>query len=181
MECRNQLISKFGTCWFQNKSSSLVEMQRVPIALFEYFLFPVFSRSLIGNFIHLSGELARKYLSIPASQASCERLFSISKQDITETRTSMQPDLAEALLMLRKKKDILHLLWLTYIYNSHRSKIKWSIFPRFPWFTSMISIIHFHGSLSGRFHGNSRFHGNRGKFPEILPDHRLKNYVNKLL
>jgi hypothetical protein len=82
-------------------------MQLAPIALFKYGLF---SRSLVGNFIHLSGELARKYLSIPASQASCERLFSISKNDITETRTSMLPDLAEALLMLRKKKDILHLL-----------------------------------------------------------------------
>jgi len=51
--------------------------------------------------------LARKYLGIPASQASCERIFSISKNDITETRTSMKPDLAEALLMLRKKREIL--------------------------------------------------------------------------
>jgi len=55
----------------------------------------------------LIGKLARKYLGIPASQASCERIFSISKNDITETRTSMKPDLAEALLMLRKKKEIL--------------------------------------------------------------------------
>jgi hypothetical protein len=52
-------------------------------------------------------KLARKYLGIPASQASCERIFSITKNDITETRTSMKPDLAEALLMLRKKKEIL--------------------------------------------------------------------------
>jgi hypothetical protein len=52
------------------------------------------------------GSLARKYLAIPASQASCERIFSITKNDITETRTCIKPELAQALLMLRKKKDI---------------------------------------------------------------------------
>jgi len=54
--------------------------------------------------------LARLYLSIPASQASCERLFSISKNDIVENRTSLNPDLAGALLFLRKRKDILDLI-----------------------------------------------------------------------
>jgi hypothetical protein len=76
-----------------------------------FYLFSIFFRLLfILASIHYSGELARKYLGIPASQASCERLFSISKNDITETRTSMLPDLSEALLMIRKKKDILNLL-----------------------------------------------------------------------
>jgi hypothetical protein len=56
------------------------------------------------------GELAKRYLAIPASQASCERLFSISKNDITETRTSMSHDLVESLLFIRKKKDILEML-----------------------------------------------------------------------
>jgi len=51
--------------------------------------------------------LAKRYLAIPASQASCERLFSIAKNDVTETRTRILPELVEALLMLRKKKDIL--------------------------------------------------------------------------
>jgi hypothetical protein len=60
-------------------------------------------------FINILAELAKKYLGIPASQASCERLFSISKNDITETRTSILPDLAESLLIVRKKKDILDL------------------------------------------------------------------------
>jgi len=55
-------------------------------------------------------KLARLYLSIPASQASCERLFSISKNDIVENRTSINPDLAGALLFLRKRKDILGLI-----------------------------------------------------------------------
>lgn len=62
-----------------------------------------FHNSIISQII---GELARKYLGIPASQASCERIFSISKNDITETRTSIKPELAEALLIVRKKKDI---------------------------------------------------------------------------
>jgi len=54
--------------------------------------------------------LARIYLAIPASQASCERLFSIAKNDITETRTSLLPDLVESLLFLRKKRDILDMI-----------------------------------------------------------------------
>ncbi len=50
--------------------------------------------------------LARKYLAIPASQASCERLFSIARQDITERRTSMLPDLVEALIFIARRKEI---------------------------------------------------------------------------
>lgn len=53
------------------------------------------------------GILAKRYLGIPASQASCERIFSISKNDITESRTSIKPELAENLLMLRKRREIL--------------------------------------------------------------------------
>jgi hypothetical protein len=56
--------------------------------------------------------LAKTYLAIPASQASCERLFSISKNDVTESRTSMLPELVEALLFVRKRKDIKDLLKL---------------------------------------------------------------------
>ncbi len=55
-------------------------------------------------------KLAMMYLGIPASQASCERLFSIAKNDITETRTSMLPDLVESLLFLRKKRDIINMM-----------------------------------------------------------------------
>jgi hypothetical protein len=55
-------------------------------------------------------KLAKMYLGIPASQASCERLFSIAKNDITETRTSMLPDLVESLLFLRKRRDILSMM-----------------------------------------------------------------------
>jgi hypothetical protein len=54
--------------------------------------------------------LARLYLSIPASQASCERLFSISKNDVVENRTSMNPDLVGGLLFLRKRNDIFGLI-----------------------------------------------------------------------
>jgi len=54
--------------------------------------------------------LAKTYLAIPASQASCEKLFSIAKNDITETRTSMLPDLVESLLFLRKKRDVMNML-----------------------------------------------------------------------
>jgi hypothetical protein len=50
------------------------------------------------------------YLAIPASQASCERLFSISKNDVVENRTSMNPELVGGLLFLRKRKDILDLI-----------------------------------------------------------------------
>jgi len=45
-------------------------------------------------------KLAKAYMSIPASQASCERLFSVVKNDITDSRTSLLPDLVEALLFL---------------------------------------------------------------------------------
>ncbi len=51
--------------------------------------------------------LARQYLSIPASQASCERLFSVARNDITEKRTSLLPDLVESLLFIGKRKEIL--------------------------------------------------------------------------
>jgi len=55
-------------------------------------------------------QLAKRYLAIPASQASCERLFSISGNDVTENRTSMTPELVESLLFVRKKKEILEML-----------------------------------------------------------------------
>jgi hypothetical protein len=51
--------------------------------------------------------LAQQYLAIPASQASCERLFSIARNDITEKRTSLNPDLVEALIFIAKRKEIL--------------------------------------------------------------------------
>jgi hypothetical protein len=57
--------------------------------------------------INLIAQLASQYLAIPASQASCERLFSIARQDITEKRTSMLPDLVEALIFITKRKEIL--------------------------------------------------------------------------
>ena len=59
---------------------------------------------------YFSARLAKIYLGIPASQASCERLFSISKNDVTECRTSMLPELVESLLFVRKRRDIAELL-----------------------------------------------------------------------
>lgn len=56
---------------------------------------------------HNSSQLARKYLAIPASQASCERLFSVAKNDVTEKRTLMKPDLIEALIFIGHHDDIL--------------------------------------------------------------------------
>ena len=63
-------------------------------------------RLLFHLFLLCVAQLARNYLAIPASQASCERLFSIARQDITDTRTSMLPDLVEALIFIAKKHDI---------------------------------------------------------------------------
>jgi hypothetical protein len=51
-------------------------------------------------------KLAKQYLSIPASQASCERLFSVARNDITDKRTSMKPDLVEALIFIARRKDL---------------------------------------------------------------------------
>jgi hypothetical protein len=62
---------------------------------------------IIINFV---AHFAQLYLGIPASQASCERLFSIAKNDVVEKRTSMNPDLVESLLFLRKRKDIIDLI-----------------------------------------------------------------------
>ncbi len=82
-------------------------MQCEPVTKFMY----EFLNFLFSSFFSLIflAQLAKKYLGIPASQASCERLFSISKNDITETRTCILPDLAESLLFVRKRKDILDL------------------------------------------------------------------------
>jgi hypothetical protein len=74
--------------------------------------YPLLGTSIISRlyhvftYFHFLGALARKYLAIPASQASCERLFSIARQDITEKRTSMLPDLVEALIFIARRKDI---------------------------------------------------------------------------
>lgn len=63
-----------------------------------FFLFHFFSLS------HFQAELARLHLGIPASQASCERLFSIMKNTITDHRTRLDPFLVEELLFLNWKK-----------------------------------------------------------------------------
>jgi hypothetical protein len=55
-------------------------------------------------------KLVKGYLAIPASQASCERLFSITKNDITENRTSLKPDIVESVLFVGKKREIIKLL-----------------------------------------------------------------------
>ena len=75
-------------------------------SLTEHFGTSSFISTLLFYFTHHLAILARKYLGIPASQASCERIFSITKNDITENRTCIKPELAQSLLMLRKKKDI---------------------------------------------------------------------------
>lgn len=56
-----------------------------------------------GDFPVLA-ELAKLHLGIPASQASCERLFSIMKNTITDHRTKLDPFLIEELLFLNWKK-----------------------------------------------------------------------------
>lgn len=50
-------------------------------------------------------KLARAYLGIPASQASCERLFSVAKDDITDKRCSLQPDIVEAFIFISSEKN----------------------------------------------------------------------------
>jgi hypothetical protein len=75
--------------------------------LSEHFGTSSFVSTFLFHISHHLAILARKYLGIPASQASCERIFSITKNDITETRTCIKPDLAQSLLMLRKRKDII--------------------------------------------------------------------------
>ena len=57
----------------------------------------VFGKLLSFSFV---AKLAKLHLGIPASQASCERLFSIVKNDITESRTSLLPNFVQALLFL---------------------------------------------------------------------------------
>jgi hypothetical protein len=52
----------------------------------------------------LQAELAKLHLAIPASQASCERLFSIMKNAITDHRTKLDPFLVQELLFLTWKK-----------------------------------------------------------------------------
>ena len=64
--------------------------------------------SYLSTFLNLFlAHLAREYLAIPASQASCERLFSIAKHVVTEFRTRLLPDLVEALIFLSKGKDMM--------------------------------------------------------------------------
>lgn len=65
------------------------------------------SKLTLRFFSHLLASLAKRYLAVPASQASCERLFSIAKNDITEKRTSLNPDLVEALLFVSQASEIL--------------------------------------------------------------------------
>jgi len=60
-------------------------------------------------FIYLLAKLARRYLAIPASQASCERLFSVVRNDVTDKRTSLKADLIEALMFVGQE-DIIVLL-----------------------------------------------------------------------
>jgi len=47
-------------------------------------------------------KLAKRYLAVPASQAGTERIFSIAKDVMGEKRTSLQPDLFEALVLTSK-------------------------------------------------------------------------------
>lgn len=53
---------------------------------------------------HFEAELAKLHLGIPASQASCERLFSIMKNTITDNRSRLDAFLVEELLFLAWKK-----------------------------------------------------------------------------
>jgi hypothetical protein len=49
-------------------------------------------------------ELAKLHLGIPASQASCERLFSIMKNTVTDHRTNLESFLVEELLFVTWQK-----------------------------------------------------------------------------
>lgn len=46
--------------------------------------------------------VARLYLSIPASQATCERSFSLSRRICSDARTSLSPDHLEKLTVMKK-------------------------------------------------------------------------------
>jgi hypothetical protein len=63
-------------------------------------------RFIFSIILTFAAQLSKKYLSIPASQASCERLFSVAVQDVTNQRTSMAADLVEAVLFVGKREFI---------------------------------------------------------------------------
>jgi len=50
-------------------------------------------------------ELAKLHLAIPASQASCERLFSIMKNDITDHRTRLDPFFSSRIVVYHLGED----------------------------------------------------------------------------
>lgn len=59
------------------------------------------------RFPHLAS-LAKKYLSIPASSASAERLFSTSRKIVTELRSSLKSStISDLTFMYSNKKNFL--------------------------------------------------------------------------
>ncbi len=50
-------------------------------------------------------EIARTYLAIPASQATCERSFSVAKKICTDDRTALTPEHVEKLTLLRQNAN----------------------------------------------------------------------------
>jgi len=51
------------------------------------------------NKFPILAQFAKKYLAIPASQASTERLFSLAKRCVSDLRTSLDPSTVEELVL----------------------------------------------------------------------------------
>jgi len=54
------------------------------------------------------GYLAKMYLAVPASQATCERSFSTSRRIVTFDRASLKPDNVEMLTMMKQNANDLY-------------------------------------------------------------------------
>ena len=60
----------------------------------------------IGNYTPLNIQYykARRYLAIPATSASIERIFSISSNIITKSRNRLEPDTVRQIVLLKSWK-----------------------------------------------------------------------------
>jgi len=59
------------------------------------------------QFFPIISKIAQVYLSIPASQADCERSFSTANKICSEIRTSLSPSHVEKLTVLKQNYNLL--------------------------------------------------------------------------